>query len=197
MEQKSPLLKASMNAGIIMAVISILYSVIIWVAALMEKMGLMANLALGISNLFIMVIILVILTKRYRINYLENTITFKEAFVFGLLVVVFSTIITSLYNYIFNNFIDPGYQERIMASMQDKLYNFMSSKGVPDAQIEEQMNKMQARGAQTPIQILKQSIIFGLIGGSIMSLISSAIVKKNINKDDAFEEAMEEVKTED
>ena len=83
-----------------------------------------------------------------------------------------------------------------MTNMQEKVYNMMASKGVPDAQIEEAIDKMQAKGTLTPLQVLKQSVIFGLIGGSIMSLISSAIVKKNKNNDDAFDETMEKIETE-
>ncbi len=197
MEQKSPLLKASMNAGIILAVVSILINVVIWVTNLMESMGLFASMGLMILMLLITVILLVVLTKRYRINDLNNTIKFKEAFFFGLLVVLFSTVISSLYQYIFNNFIDPGYQERIMANMQEKTYNFMTNMGSSEDQIEKAMNDFQAKGTPTPIEVLKQSVIFGIIGGSIMSLISSAIVKKNKDNDDAFDEAMEEVKTEE
>lgn len=196
MEQKSPLFKASMNAGIILAAVSILLNVIIWVTNLMESMGLFASIGLALIMLLVTVVMLVVLTKRYRINYLNNTIDFKEAFFFGLLVVLFSTIIGSLYQYVFHNFIDPSYQERIMTNMQEKVYNMMASKGVPDAQIEEAIDKMQAKGTLTPLQVLKQSVIFGLIGGSIMSLISSAIVKKNKNNDDAFDETMEKIETE-
>lgn len=196
MEQKSTIMfKSAMNSGLVLALVSILVSVIIWATALIEKLGLFATMGVSLVSLLITVIMLIILTKRYRDNSLNGVISFKDAFVFGVFVVVLSTIISSLYSYIFNNFIDPGYQERIMASMQDKLYQFMSSKGVSEDQIGQAIDKMQAKGTPTPMEVLTQSVIFGLIGGTIMSLISSAIVKKK--NEDAFDEAMDEIKSEE
>ncbi|MHB9143666.1 MAG: DUF4199 domain-containing protein, partial [Paludibacter sp.] len=123
--------------------------------------------------------------------------TFGQAFLLGLLIVVFSTIISSLYSYIFNKFIDPEYTQRLMTMMQDKTYQWMSSKGVPQDQIDSAMKKFEDKGIPSPIETLVTSMEFGLIGGAFMSLISSAIVKKNANNEDAFDEAMEEVKTEE
>ncbi|MGQ8335208.1 DUF4199 domain-containing protein [Sunxiuqinia sp. A32] len=198
MEQKSTsMLKPAMNAGIILAIVSILFSVIVWITKLIENMGIFGSFVIMLVSLVITVVLLIVFTKRYRDINLGGQITFKDAFLFGLFIVVLSTVITSLYNYIFHNFIDPGYQERVMTSMQDKVYQMMSSKGVPEAQIEETLNQMAAQEKPTPLQLLRQSVIFGLIGGSIMSLISSAIIKKNINNEDAFDEAMEEVKSEE
>lgn len=196
MEQKSTIMfKSAMNSGLVLALVSILVSVIIWATALMEKLGLFATAGVGLFSLLITVIMLIILTKRYRDNSLNGVISFKDAFVFGVFVVVLSTIISALYSYIFNNFIDPGYQERILTSMQDKLYQFMSAKGVPEDQIEQTIDQMQAKGTPTPMEVLTQSVIFGIIGGTIMSLISSAIVKKK--NEDAFDEAMDEIKSEE
>lgn len=198
MEQKSIMrYKVAMNAGLILAVISILFAVVAWVTNLVENLGLMANIMMVLFSLLITVIMLVILTKNYRDKHLGGEINFKEAFFFGVLVVILSTVIASLYSYIFNTFIDPGYQDRIMLSMQDKLYQFMSGNGVPEDQIEAALSQMENTETPSPMQVLGSSIISGFIGGTIMSLISSAIIKKKRKDEDAFEEAMEEVKSED
>ena len=78
--------------------------------------------------------------------------------------------------------------------MQDKTYQYMTSKGVPENQIDQAMKSFEDRGIPSPLETLKSSLIFGIIGGAIMSLISSAIVKKNVKGEDAFDEAMEDVK---
>ena len=198
MEQKSIMrYKVAMNAGLILAVISILFAVVAWVTNLVENLGLMANAMMVLFSLLITVIMLVILTKNYRDKHLGGEINFKEAFFFGVLVVILSTVIASLYSYIFNTFIDPGYQDRIMLSMQDKLYQFMSGNGVPEDQIEAALSQMENTKTPSPMQVLGSSVISGFIGGTIMSLISSAIIKKKRKDEDAFEEAMEEVKSED
>lgn len=190
-------LKLSMTYGLYLGGISIFLSIIIWVTGLIENLGLFGSAFLGIIQLFIVVFALLYFTKLYRNNELNGKITYGQAFVFGVLVVVFSTILSSLYSYVFNRFIDPEYTQRIMTMLQEKTYQYMSSKGLSDDQIESAMQKFEEKGIPGPIETLISSIEFGLIGGAIMSLISSAIIKKNIQNEDAFDEAMEDVKTED
>jgi len=193
-EQQTNSLKLSMTYGIYLAGISIILAVIIWAGNLMEYLGLFGSLFLAIIQLVIVVSFLLFFTKLYRNNLLDGKITFSQAFTFGVLIIVFSSVISSLYSYIFNKFIDPEYSHRIMTMMQDKTYQYMTSKGVPENQIDQAMKSFEDRGIPSPLETLKSSLIFGIIGGAIMSLISSAIVKKNVKGEDAFDEAMEDVK---
>lgn len=195
--QKTNSYKLAMTYGLYFGLISIILSVIIWATNFMEYLGLFGSVLLGVLQLVLMVFILIYFTKLYRNNELGGKITFGQAFVFGVLIVVFSTIISSLYSYIFNQFIDPDYAQRIMTMMQDKTYQWMSGKGLSQDQIDDAMRKFEAKGVPSPIETLITSMEFGLIGGAIMSLISSAIVKKNATNEDAFDEAMDEVKNEE
>ena len=194
--QPSPF-KHAMIYGLYLAGISIAIAVIVWATALMEKLGLFGTMAIGVFNLVILILLLIYYTKIYRNEQLNGKITFGQAFVFGVLIVLFSTVVSSLYNYIFARYIDPGYAQRIMTMVQDKTYQMMANQGMSEDQIEEAMVRFEEQPIPTPLNSLISSLKFGLIGGTIMSLISSAIVKKNVNKDDAFEEAMEDVKTEE
>jgi len=196
--QKNSMFKLAMTYGIYIAAISIIISVVIWATSLIESLGLMGSAFIGIVQLVILVYLLIYFTKRYRNSLLSGKITFSQAFTFGILLVVLSSVVTSLYSYIFNKFIDPEYAQRIITMIQDKTYQYMSSKGIPEDQIDSAMKKFEDKGIPTPIETLWSSLKFGLIGGAIMSLISSAIVKKNVsNNEDAFDEAMEDVKTEE
>jgi hypothetical protein len=195
--QKTNSYKLAMTYGLYFGLISIILSVIIWATNFMEYLGLFGSVLLGFLQLVLLVFLLIYFTRLYRNNELGGKITFGQAFVFGVLIVVFSTVISSLYSYIFNKFIDPDYAQRIITMMQDKTYQWMSSKGVPEDQIESAMQKFEAKGIPSPMETLITSMEFGLIGGAIMSLVSSAIVKKNVVSEDAFDEAMEEVKTEE
>ena len=195
--QKANMFKQAMTDGLYISAISIGISVLIWATSLMEKMGLFGSAFIGIIQLVLLVYLLIFFTKKYRNEMLSGKITFSQAFTFGVLLVVLSSVVTSLYSYIFNKFIDPEYASRIMTMMQDKTYQFMSSKGVPEDQIESAMKKFEEKGIPSPLETLKASLQFGLIGGVFMSLISSAIVKKNINSEDAFDDAMGDVKTEE
>lgn len=195
--QKTNSYKLAMTYGLYFGLISIILSVIIWATNFMEVLGLFGSFLLGILQLVLMVFILIYFTKLYRNNELGGKITYGQAFIFGVLIVVFSTIISSLYSYVFNQFIDPDYAQRIMTMMQDKTYQWMSGKGLSQDQIDSAMQKFEAKGVPSPLETLITSMEFGLIGGAIMSLISSAIVKKNVTSEDAFDEAMDEVKNEE
>ena len=195
--QKANMFKQAMTDGLYISAISIGISVLIWATSLMEKMGLFGSAFIGIIQFALLVYLLIFFTKKYRNEMLSGKITFSQAFTFGVLLVVLSSVVTSLYSYIFNKFIDPEYASRIMTMMQDKTYQFMSSKGVPEDQIESAMKKFEEKGIPSPLETLTTSLQVGLIGGVFMSLISSAIVKKNINSEDAFDDAMEDVKTEE
>lgn len=178
MEQKNIFWKSVLTYGAYLAVISILISVVIWAGNIMESLGIWAGSLIGLVNLVILVVLLVIFTKAYRNKYLDGYISFKDAFVFGLLVVIFSTIISSVYTFIFNSFIDPGYTERIMLAMQTKTVEMLESKGMSQDIIDQTISKFQEKGIPTAFKQAWQGVLFGSIFGAIMALISAAIAKK-------------------
>jgi prepilin signal peptidase PulO-like enzyme (type II secretory pathway) len=186
-----------MTYGIYLAVISIVVSLIIWATSALEHLGLFGSAITGILQIVLLAFLLVYFTKKYRDDLLDRKITFGQAFAFGVMLVLFSTVINALYSYIFNKYVDPEYMQRIMTMIQEKTYQMMSSRGVPQDQIDAAMSKFETQEIPTPIKMLVSSLKSGLIAGAIMSLISSAIVKKNASNEDAFDEAMEDVKTEE
>lgn len=197
-EQASNRLKVTMTYGIYLAGISIAISVIVWATSLIEHIGIFGSAFIGILQLALMAFLLVYYTKRYRDTMFNGKITFGQAFAFGVMLVVFSSVISSLYSYILNKYIDPDYMHRVMTMIQDKTYQMLSNSGMSQDQIEAQMVKIEERGIPSPIETLVSSLEGGLIGGAIMSLISSAIVKKNVRGgEDEFDEAMEEIKKEE
>lgn len=197
-EQSSNRLKVTMTYGIYLAGISIAISVFVWATSLIEHIGLFGSAFIGILQLALMAFLLVYYTKRYRDTMFNGKITFGQAFSFGVMLVVFSSLISSLYSYILNKYIDPDYMHRVMTMIQDKTYQMLSNSGMSQDQIESQMVKIEERGIPSPIETLVSSLEGGLIGGAIMSLISSAIVKKNARGgEDEFDDAMEEIKTEE
>ena len=183
-----------MTYGLYMAVVSIAIALIVWSGNLMIKLGLMGNVLISLLNFAVMLILLVVFTKAFRDQFLGGRIKYLRAFTFGVAVVVYSSVLTAIYNYVFLNFIDPGYLDRVMEAMQEKTYNMLLNLGAGEDQIDEAMTQFEKREQVTPFQFLQQSLASGLIGGSVMSLISSAIVKKNPNKSsDPFEKAMSEI----
>ncbi len=177
MEQKSsPLMKSSLTYGVYLGLISILISVVIWAGAVIESMGLFGGAIIGVFSLVISFVLIFIFAKNYRNKEFGGYISFGDVFKFTMLVVVFSTIISVIYTYIFNTFIAPDYMENLMAVMQQKTMMFMDGKGVSEAQ----MDKALAKFEDIPSigKTLRQTALNGLIVGAIIALIVSAIVKK-------------------
>lgn len=198
-EQHTTKLKLTMTYGIYLAGISIVLSLIIWAAGLIERLGLYGSALIGVFQFVLLAYLLVYYTKRYRDTLFDGKITFGQAFTFGVLLVVFSSVISALYSYILNKYIDPEYMQRVMTMIQDKTYQLLANSGLSQDQIDSQMASLESREIPSPMETLISSLQGGVIGGAIMSLISSAIVKKNVKDggEDAFDEAMEDVKTED
>lgn len=179
MEQNSSsIMKPALTSGVYLGLVSIFLSIAIWALGLLESMGLFGGVIIMILSFVISFVLIFIFTKNYRNKELGGYISFGEAFKFAILAVIISTVITLIYTYIFHAFIAPDYLENLMAIMQQKTAEFMSSKGVSDAQMDatlEQFNEI-----PTMAKTLRQAALGGLIGGAVISLISSAIVRKKL-----------------
>lgn len=179
MENKVSPFKPALNSGIIMAIVSIVISVLIWVFGLLESMGIMGGLYIMVFSLIITVVLLVVFTKGYRDTFFAGKITYGQAFIYGLLVIVISTVIVAIYNYVFNSFIDPDYIQNITLAMQDKTVAMMEKSGASADAIDNVLVKFEEQGVPTVMKQVQQGLIGGVVGGLFMALISAAIVKKD------------------
>ncbi len=175
-ESKSSLLKNAINGGLLLGLISIVFSVILYVLDIIP-VGITKGLVMLLITFAIYFFVLFYTTKSYRNNVLGGYISFGQAFVFGLLVAIIAAVLSAIYNYIFYAFIDPDYAARIVSVTKDWTETFMESKGVPEATIAEALDKMDEK-IVTPLKSVRQALIGGTIIGAIISLITSAIVKK-------------------
>jgi uncharacterized membrane protein (DUF485 family) len=177
MEEKSTSIwKSSLTYGSYMALISIGISVVIWAGGLLESMGLFGSAIIGLLSFVITFLLLLFFTKAYRNKELNGIISFKQAFQFAILVIIFSVLITTIYNYIFHTLIDPEYMKNLMAVMQQKTLDYMEKVGAPEAQIDKTLERFSE--IPTIWKTLRQGIVTGLIAGAVISLIVAAIVKK-------------------
>lgn len=191
------LLKESMKYGLYYAAISIVLSLITWGAKLQETLSLSGNFFLGISSAIIYVLILIYFTKKFRDKELGGSINFRQAFQIGLFTVIFSSIILALYNFTFNSWIDPGYQQRIFDSLPEKTYNMLSkAPGITEEMIDESLKAFETMKVPTPIESMLSSLESGFFGGLFFALISALIVKKNIVKN-GFDQAMSKITEEE
>jgi hypothetical protein len=178
MENKTSLfLKSALNHGLIFGVILIIIQLVMWMVGFMP-----VGIGKGLITLLVTFIIYIFgsfwFTKNYRTTVLGGYISYGDAFLYGFTVFMIATIVTAVYSFIFNSFIDPEYTGRIVKASSDWTEAYMRSKGVPEAQISASLERITGKELPTPIMASLKSIGFGLIGAAIVSAISSAFAKK-------------------
>jgi len=105
MEEKSvSIWKSSLTYGLYMGLISIAISVVIWAGGLMESMGIFGSALIGLMSFVITFLLLFFFTKAFRNKEMDGIVSFKQAFQFAMLVIFFSVIISTIYNYIFHKY---------------------------------------------------------------------------------------------
>jgi uncharacterized membrane protein YhaH (DUF805 family) len=176
-QEKNDIWQFTMTYGAILGIILVIISVLLYLLGLM-KFNILMSIVIFLINVTVMVTVVVIGTKRYRDEMLGGYIDFGKAFLVGLLIVVFSSVLTTFYNVVFNTFIDPEYYDRTIEAAKEWTGNFMYSKGVPEEQIDQALEQMGGREKPSVISMILGGIMAGAIGGSIVSLITAAILKK-------------------
>ena len=186
MENKPNVWKEALNWGLIVGIISIILSVVLYVFDFkpinFTNMGILFLLSMIVS-----IVALVYAVKAYRNNVYGGFISFKDAFVFGLLVMIVASIISSFYSFIFFSYIDPDYLISVVEGTRQSIEEFMLNRGMSEDDVAKAMEKAAEEPIPTPLKSSLQSIISGSIFGAILSLIIAAIMKKKneeVNFDD-------------
>jgi len=184
MEQKSTFWKSAMTAGLYLGIILILYNVILYIT------NQNLNTSLGLISYVILAAGVVYFQIQYRDHELGGFISYGTAFGYGVTLMAFSGIIQSLYTVVLIKFIDPGILDQIRIMQEEQ----MIKQGVSEEQIEMASKMMDA--FRSPIIIAISGLFSFALLGVIISLISSIFVKK-IDDENAFDEAMSDLKSEE
>jgi hypothetical protein len=132
---------------------------------------------------------IVIAQIQYRNREMNGAISYGQALGFGVAIMLFSGIISALYTLIIFN-LDPSLVDQIKAVQEEA----MLKKGLSEEQIEAAI--AMSSKMMSPAWMSIMGLFGSVFMGTIISLITSIFVKKQANED-AFDEAMEEVKTEE
>lgn len=167
MEKKNPsVLINALTWGVIIGLVSIVYSVILYM------FNLTFNRALGYAGLIIIIAGLAIAMKSYRDNVLDGILPFGKAFGLGVLIVVVSGLLGSIFTYLLYTVIDPELQDKLLEFTADKM---LESGRVPEAQLDQALEF--SKKFISPIYLTISGFIISCIGGTILALIMAAIFK--------------------
>jgi len=157
-----------MTYGLILALGIILYSIVIYALNIYTP-------GIGIQAIqWIIIFGLIYYGQiKYRDDYKNGVLSYSQALGFGVLIGLFASLIYALYFVILVKMIDPGYIEKLLQAMEQKMYE---ANKVSNEQIQTIMNMYRQKmtiGAMVLGSVLVMSLISFLV-----SLITSIFAKK-------------------
>ena len=166
MEKKSSAMVVSLGYSVIIALASVVLSLILYLLNLDQ------NKALSILSYIVLFGGILLAQLNYRNKYMGGYVTFAQAFSIGLWISLFLSIIMGIYTFVFFKYINPGAMEEAMVIAEQEMMN----QGMTDLQIEQGMaiaQKFASVGYYTIIAVVANFFL-----GLVFSLITSIFVKK-------------------
>lgn len=182
METKNSLFISALKSGLIIGVVSIVVFIIMYVADF-KPVGIMMPFVILLVGLAINIAILVILFKKYR-NEIGGFISFGDAFLYCFIALVAATVLSTIFTFLFIQFIEPNYYKSIMDAQKTYMENYLSGK-VSEEQMAQTMDKIDEQAAKMgSLSTTLKNLAFSTLFSGVIALIVGAIMKK---KPDVFE----------
>ncbi len=176
METKKSLFSSALNTGLIIGAVSIVIFLVSYVADF-KPVGIMIPILWGLFGLAISIVLLVILFKKYR-NEIGGFISFRDAFLYCLVALVVSAVVSTAFTMLFVQFVEPDYYKNIMEAQKTYMENYLSGK-VSDEQMTETLDKIDAQAASMgSVKSTLRTLLGSVIISGIIALIVGAIMKK-------------------
>lgn len=174
MEEKESAIKAGVNAGLILGIVSAILTFLIYFI----NPNTLASGAYGFGLLAVFTVLAVILGIRYR-KSIGGFISFGEAYKFSIVAFVVMILIGLVTSILLFVVIDPTLPARLAEQSIENTLAIMERFGAADALSDEQIDEMRdgILEGYTVFGILKANLI-SIIFYSILSLIVAGIVKK-------------------
>lgn len=166
MEQKTSVWKGTLNSGLILGLVLVLFSLLLWFfnQALNQKLAsisyvfLIAGLYLGI--------------KDFRDKSRGGFLSYGGALGAGVVISIYVAVITAIFTILLYQVIDPGLIEKVKAVAEDRLVN----RGMSDEQIEMAM-KVSGK-FMNPVFMAINALIGSVFIGTIISLFLAIFLKR-------------------
>ena len=169
MEKSANVWKANLVNGLILGLLGVVFSLVLWF------LDLTFNKNLGYIFMIVEIVILFFLVKSYRDNYLHGAISFGQALGAGVVIFLYTSIITGIFSALLYTVIDPELMNKGLAATEE-IYR---ERGMPQEQID--MGLKMAGKMMKPAISIPIGLIISMFFGFIMSLIVAAFVRKEGN----------------
>lgn len=164
--------------------ISIVITLLVYVAS----PQMMVKWWFGIISLVLSIFLVCYFGIKYRNEHTGGYINFGQAYLYSLVVILISGVVSTFFTLLLYNVIDPSLPDVLAdASYEQSLGMVSSFGGDPDSMSDEQLEEIreQASAPFTTSGTLR-GLIGVLIGGAIISLITGAIIKKKEPENDVL-----------
>jgi len=169
MEERKSVWKETLNYGLIMGLVGIVFSVLTYMLDITGKSWII------VPSLIISVVVLYLLLRSYRDTYNHGYISYGKAVGAGVVINIYAALMTAVYIYILYGFIDPGLIDKQILEAEEK----MIARGMPEGSIDAAL-AMQAKFVKPWIMAIS-SIFTAAFFGLILSLLVSLFIKKEGN----------------
>jgi len=171
--QPVPSKKIMLNYGLYLGIVSIIISVAVYALGMHYEQD-WKNMVIGIIVMFVIIFLGIKKYKEFNSGYL----TIGQALKTGIGIALIGGIIGVIYSYIFMNFIEPDFMDKMMELQQQKMIEDYPQ--LSDEQIETQIELMNK--FSTPLISSAFQIIGSLFFGFVISLIVGFIQKNDPKK---------------
>jgi len=169
MEQKINVWKSNLTNGLILGLTGVVYSLV------MYFLDLTFNQVQGYIFIVVEIGLLYFLLKSYRDNFMHGQITYGQSVGAGVVIFLYSAIISAIFIYLLYTVIDSGLTDKQLAFVEEKILK----KGTPQEAVDAVMAIQ--RKILKPEIMAPFSILGSLFSGTIISLIVSIFIKKEGN----------------
>lgn len=168
------LVKHAVKFGSIMALISIIITVLIYVV----DYTIMANMWFGLCLFAFFIGYVIYAGINYR-NSIGGFLAYGKAFQHGYIVMVLCGLITSIFSILLYTVIDPNLPENLTAAIVENTEAMMQKFGAPQESIDTELDKMREEmpARFSALGVAKQ-FGWGLIINAVIVAITSLFVKK-------------------
>ena len=157
--------------GVIIGVVSALITATIYAIDL----NLFTSWWIGALSIVTYLIIGIVLLSKTK-KELNNVFTFKDAFTTYFIATLIGILISTVFNILLFNFIDPSAKDTLNELMMKYTANMMQKLGTPASAINEAIAKMKENNPYSTVELLKGSV-FSIVFSSIFGLILAAFFK--------------------
>lgn len=169
--------KNGITFGVIIGVVSALITTAIYSIDL----NLFTAWWIGVLSILVYLTLGIVLLSKTK-KELNNVFSFKDAFTTYFIAILIGILISTLFNILLFNFIDPSAKDTLNELMIKYTANMMQKLGTPASAINEAIAKMKDNNPYSTLELLKGSV-FSIVFSSIFGLILAAFFKSKTTQE--------------